>query len=1093
MHAYIARQLLPHLRSFFLAPVFENSEKTRRARLLNLILLTTLAMWVCLAVTTLIFYPDRRQISTTISLIILWEIATLLLLQTGRIRMACNLLVCGLGGLTVFATLFLGEVRQIGYSAYVLVILTGGLLLGRQTIIYLTSTGITVGLLVIILQSQGLLPDNTAAAPEAAWAAISLSFVWVSLALYVVLQTTEETVQAARTELAGRIGVEQKIQHYTERLEVLREIDQSILASQMPEDIAHAALRHVRKLIPCKRASVTLFDYEADQAILLATNVDGRSNLEKGRRLPLKSFSSLPYLKQGKFHLEEDIQARQHASESREHLLSEGVRAILNIPLNSRGQLIGALNIGAANSLAFKQDDIQVAYEIANSLAVALQNARFFQDSQEQAIELAGLYETALATTSVLEKNTLMARLYSHVERLLSPDTFVVVLYNQENRGAEVAFVMEEKERLREFEGVHLALEESGLTGWVLSNKSPLLVGDLESDPLPVQPKHSGKPARSWLGVPLIAREKLIGAISVQSFRKQAFSKKHLRFLESLAAQVAITLENARLFETERKRTHELAVVAKVSAALRGVQTLAGILPVIQDQVFELLDAQGTAIAIYNPDGELNIECARGAWIQWKNSSGKSGRVDLESVLCKFQAYTNIDLRVNSDGKAPGQPNNFPGSVNAAVYLPLLTQKKTTGYMFVGRETSFSDEEINLLSTIADIAASAIHRSKLHELTVRRLQQVQALHAIDQAITSSVDLGLTLKTVLEQVKNQLRVDAATILLLNERTKVLECASRIGFQTGALGHTHLPIGQSYAGQAALKRQIVQVADLAATPGDFSRARLLGSEGFIAYYAVPLIAKGQVKGVLELFHRGSREPDPDWKEFLTSLATQAAIAIDNAEMFQNLQRSNQELALAYDTTLEGWSRALELRDQETEGHAHRVTELTLRLARALGMTDAELMHVRRGALLHDIGKMGIPDSILLKKGPLSEDEWDIMRQHPVYAQQLLAPVPFLKPALDIPYAHHEKWDGSGYPQGLKGTQIPLSARIFAIVDVWDALNSDRPYRKAWPRERALEYIRSQSGKHFDPKVVEVFLKLIEGELAPSGVPGRQFWKN
>lgn len=315
MLAYIARQLLLHLRSFFVAPVFENSEKTRRARLLNLILLTTLTMWACLVVTTLIFYPDRRQISTTISLIILWEIASLLLLQTGRMRMACNLLVYGLGGLTLFSTLFMGEVRQIGYSAYVLVILTGGLLLGRQAIIYLTSAGITVGLLVIILQSQGLLPDNTAVAPEVAWAAISLSFVWVSLALYVVLQTMEETVQAAQVELAARIGAEQKIQHYAERLEVLREIDQSILASRMPEDIAHAALRHVRRLIPCKRASVTLFDYESDEAILLATNVDVRSNLEKGRRLPLKSFSSLPYLQQGKYHLEEDIQARQHARE----------------------------------------------------------------------------------------------------------------------------------------------------------------------------------------------------------------------------------------------------------------------------------------------------------------------------------------------------------------------------------------------------------------------------------------------------------------------------------------------------------------------------------------------------------------------------------------------------------------------------------------------------------------------------------------------------------------------------------------------------------------------------------------------------------
>jgi putative nucleotidyltransferase with HDIG domain len=182
------------------------------------------------------------------------------------------------------------------------------------------------------------------------------------------------------------------------------------------------------------------------------------------------------------------------------------------------------------------------------------------------------------------------------------------------------------------------------------------------------------------------------------------------------------------------------------------------------------------------------------------------------------------------------------------------------------------------------------------------------------------------------------------------------------------------------------------------------------------------------------------------------------------------------MTYDMTLEGWSRALDMRDQETEGHSERVTEMAMDLARILAIGDAEAEHIRRGALLHDMGKIGIPDSILLKPGPLTEEEWVVMRTHPVRAFELLSRIPYLRQALEIPYCHHEKWDGSGYPRGLKEEQIPLAARIFAIVDVYDALTNDRPYRKAWSREKALTYILEQSGKHFDPKVVEAFLRLL-----------------
>ncbi|MBI2247826.1 MAG: HD domain-containing protein [Armatimonadetes bacterium] len=397
------------------------------------------------------------------------------------------------------------------------------------------------------------------------------------------------------------------------------------------------------------------------------------------------------------------------------------------------------------------------------------------------------------------------------------------------------------------------------------------------------------------------------------------------------------------------------------------------------------------------------------------------------------------------------------------------------GFDDCAAERVWSAAELDALKASAGIFGAAIQRKHAEERIQQQLQHVAALHQIDLAIASSLDLSVTLSIVLDQVTTQLHVDAANVLLMNSATQTLRFAANRGFRTRALQNADLRLGTGHAGRVALERQIATIPHLANQPNEFSRSAEFAREGFVAYAAAPLIAKGQVRGVLEVFRRETLDFDPEWLRYLETLAGQLAIAIDSHAMFNGLQRANTELMLAYDTTLEGWSKALDLRDKETEGHTLRVTEMTLRLARAMGMNEAELVHVRRGALLHDIGKMGIPDSILLKPGALTDEEWVIMRKHPVYAYELLSPISYLRPALDIPYAHHEKWDGSGYPRGLKGEPIPLAARIFAVIDVWDALTSDRPYRKAWPEAKARAHIREQAGKHFDPRVVEAFLAL------------------
>ncbi len=428
-------------------------------------------------------------------------------------------------------------------------------------------------------------------------------------------------------------------------------------------------------------------------------------------------------------------------------------------------------------------------------------------------------------------------------------------------------------------------------------------------------------------------------------------------------------------------------------------------------------------------------------------------------------------------GFAPLRFQNFQTSAT----FPLVREDRTFGVLkvFSDRADFFPPERLELLQAYARIAAAALENARLNAQAERRLQQLGALRLIDLAITASLDPRVTLNVLLDQVTEQLGMDAAAVLLPVGGLQMLEYTAMRGFRGKVMIRSQIRLGEGFLGQAALERRLVHIPDLQAA-GEAQQAPALAREGFVTGFAVPLLAKGQVKGVLGLFHRAYFPPDGEWLEFLEALAGQAAVAIDNAALFDSLQKSHAELEMAYEATLEGWAKALELRHDETKGHSQRVVELTLRLARLLGLDDQELRHLRRGALLHDIGKIGIPDNILTKPGPLTEEEWRIMQLHPVFAYELLSPISYLRSALDIPYCHHEKWDGSGYPRGLQGEAIPLAARIFAVVDVWEALNSERPYRRAWSRDKVKKYLREQAGRHFDPRVVEVFLnKVVSAE--------------
>ena len=583
---------------------------------------------------------------------------------------------------------------------------------------------------------------------------------------------------------------------------------------------------------------------------------------------------------------------------------------------------------------------------------------------------------------------------------------------------------------------------------------------------------------RGWMGVPLVVRGEVIGCLTIDSLQANAYEKAEKDLAQAFANQAAAAIANARLFEEVSRHNQLMIHLAAISERLNYNRTLQDVLEAIGAGCFDLSEADRSAVYVRNQDDSVSCSWSHGLSSAYlEQVTTQIQRVPGGQMLERVEPILIPDVNMLPEEALLRSLAGQEG-YRAISLWPLVYEGRVTAALgcYYDEPHTWPETERDVMLAFARQAAAALESARLFDDAGRRLRHLQAMHTIDVAISGSLDLNATLSILLDQVVAQLGVDAADILLLDENAQTLEYATGIGFRTSALVHTHLQMGEGYAGQAVSEQHLIVIPDLQDNLGDFLRSPLLAGEEFVSFFGAPLITRNRTLGVMEIFHRAFLFPTSEWLELLEGLATQASIAIDNATLFHNLQQSNDELASAYDTTLEGWGRALELRDRETEGHTKRVTDLTMHLAQEMGFPDDELVHIRRGALLHDIGKMGVPDTILLKPGPLTEREKKIMEQHPTYAYQMLSPIPFLCKALDIPYCHHEKWDGTGYPRGLKGEEIPLTARLFTIIDVWDALHSDRPYRTAWSEDEIWTHMQMQVGKYFDPQVVEVFLNLV-----------------
>ncbi len=757
---------------------------------------------------------------------------------------------------------------------------------------------------------------------------------------------------------------------------------------------------------------------------------------------------------------------------------TEGMNSALSVPVKVGDRVIGVIHTESKDLDAFSSDDERLLVTIAGQLATAIEKIRQQKAEREQRIRAEAISDTALTLNSSLEFNQILDQILDNILRIVPYETASLMLNDNGSSTIIRHIGFEERGFAEAIDGLVFDIDNNGNLKTMIETGEPLVLGDLSNDPAWSNVSYSSW-IRSYLGVPIQKDGKTIGFLNLDHSQREFFTENHAKALNALANQLSTALENARLYEETELRAAELS---------------------------RLYNASGVLLALTSTDmrqsGQAIVDTLRSEFGQTNCSLLLVGennshleRIAAAGLYSKI-IFEGQPLLLDGPGIAPSAFRkrkiiNVPDVSKREDYIPnwedamselavpLIVGEQVIGVIDIqsAQKNAFGENDERLVSVFAERAALFIENTRLYQRQERQLAFLESLHQIDLAITSSMNLNVTLDVIARQVMSQLQVDALSFLVLDIHTLTLDVVVQNGFLTPGKHRLGLRLGEGLGGEAAQKGQVVRMQFTDERRHDSVRLEIFKSEGFSSYYGIPLVSKGQVKGVLELFHRGDFEPDLQWKNFSETVATQAAIAIDNALLFQDLERSNMDLSLAYDTTLEGWAKALELRDHETEGHSRRVVEMAIELSQKLGINGTDLVNIRRGALLHDIGKMGVPDSILQKAGPLDDNEWEIMRKHPVFAYEWLQSTKYLKPALDIPHYHHEKWDGSGYPEGLKGEEIPIAARIFAIIDVWDALRSDRPYRKAWSLKKTIKFVQDQKGHHFDPQVVDAFLEIVQ----------------
>lgn len=746
--------------------------------------------------------------------------------------------------------------------------------------------------------------------------------------------------------------------------------------------------------------------------------------------------------------------------------------SLLSVPIRWQDRVTGVIRVlENAVPRVFTQADLQVLTLFANQAAIAIENVRLFESEQHRIQEAAVIAEVSRDISASLHLEDVLERIATNAKKLLQAETSAVYLL--ESKKTTLRAIAAIGPDADEIKGDPLIIGE-GILGNIALQKVGEIVNDTVQNPNAIIIKGTENiPDEHIMGVPVLSESRLTGLIAVwRRGETREFRAAELDFLSNLAQQVGVAIENARLFEAEQHRRQEADTLRQAAQRITSTLDQEQAIQLILEQLAKVVQYESASVQLLR-DGYLEIVGGQG----WPDPSVVLGMRfpipgDNPNSIVVLERRP-VALRSASEDFSPF--NTPPHShIRSWLGVPLIVRDHVIGMFAVDHSQPdyFTQADVEMVNAFAGQAAITIENTRLFEETCRQLAELEIIQTIASALRIAQKVDDVFPIILDQLINLLDFGTALVDLIELDSGEIVTILAHGVWAPMTGK-RTPINAGGSGRVIASGRPYVTTDVIAD-GVVAHPDLIG--GLNAAVCVPIVAQRQTLGTLWVGRRSRSSITGEEINLLLALGEMVGSTIQRMTLHEQTVLQAEEIESAYDLTLEGWAKALELRDKETEGHSRRVSDLTLQLARQFGFSPTELVHIRRGVLLHDIGKMGVSDQILKKRGPLNDEEWAEMRKHPQYAYDLIFPIAYLRPTLDIPYCHHERWDGSGYPRGLKGEQIPQAARIFSVIDVYDALSNDRPYRSAWLPEKVLDYLRDQSGKLFDPRIVEAVLHIL-----------------
>ncbi len=760
----------------------------------------------------------------------------------------------------------------------------------------------------------------------------------------------------------------------------------------------------------------------------------------------------------------------------------ETIYSEMAVPLLVGENLIGVIAVDSSELNAFSKDDVLSLNTLASMVTKVLENARLLANSNQKLKELSRVFSISESLSARSLDRSQHCGLLKEVCDALSCAASSLMLYNSDNE----ELVMHAFAGLPEELDTLVIPNGKGYHGWVATQRRPLLIQEIHRDRTIQKCNFLDQFPHATLIVPLLASDnRFIGTLSIfHTNESDAISDSDQDLLNTIGRNLTSHFENERLFNDSKRKLDYLSTLYKVGYSVSKTLNISKLFDTILQQVQEVMDVENCSLMAYDPlNAVLTLDAAIGlpkdmvGQIQTKLGEGIAGWVaqNRKPVLLKD---------VSKDIRFANHHGRLDYKTRSVLSVPIMHNSELLGVLNVNNKRSgdaFFEDDQNLLLGISGQISQAIANASLHEKTDMQVAELSLIQELGKAINSSLDLDSVLNYFIDMTTRITNSDRATLMLYDDTTRELYVEVSRGFDDPEVLEVRLKIGEGVAGRAAQLQRPIKI-DNTGKCADYKELPNLKRKSDLTLISAPLVNKDNLVGVINCERLLSKKGPftPENLDLLETLGSQASIAIENARLYHNLLN-------VYLETIRSLAAAIDAKDSYTHGHSRRVTDLSVGIALEMGLARSAVDTIRHASLLHDVGKIGISEQILLKPGRLTDDEFETIKSHPHIGAGILNSIEFLKNVCEIIKHHHERYDGKGYPEGLTGEEIPLGSRIICVADSFDAITSCRPYRKPLTFDEATAEIKRCANSQFDPNVVAAFIKLRESKHCPPWFKG------